>query len=157
MSILDLWATSDHDWRIPVVLPTLPVRWPNRDGRMAPVLPDKERRDRLAFAIRAAMGKRTAQDIANVIEPKRSKETIGRWARGNTVPSALDIAPLAQALGVKVDLLIDPPAIPTYPLSEYLVEQAVQAGVERGKRRARQPRAVEAPSEREPSRLRSSR
>jgi transcriptional regulator with XRE-family HTH domain len=157
MSTPDLWATSDYDWRKPVVLPTLPVRWPMRDRTMAPVLPDKERRDRLAFAIRAAMGGRSAQDVASVIQPKRSKETIGRWARGETVPSALDIAPLAQALGVRIELLIDPPPIPTYPLSEYLVEQAVQAAVERGRRRAHRPQADEAPSEPEPSRLRSSR
>lgn len=124
---------------------------------MGPVLPDSERRQRLAFAIRAAMGKRTAQDVAEAIQPKRSKETIGRWARGDTVPSALDIAPLAEVLGVRPELLIDPPALPTYPLSEYLVEQTVEAAMAEGKRRARRPRAAEAPSAPERSPARSSR
>lgn len=69
------------------------------------------------------MGKRTAQDVADAMVPKRSKETISRWARGDTVPSALDIAPLARALGVKPILFVDPPELPSYPLSDYLVEK----------------------------------
>lgn len=52
-----------------------------------------------------AKRKRSAQDIANAMEPKRSKETVARWARGDTVPSALDIEPLATALGVTVEFL----------------------------------------------------
>lgn len=116
---------------------------------------DAERRDRLAFAIRAAMGGRTAQDIADLIKPKRSKETIARWARGETVPSALDIGPLAEALGVRIDLLVNPPAVPSYPLSEYLVDVATEQGLELGKRRARRPLAGEAPAEPRRSRPRS--
>lgn len=49
------------------------------------------------------------------MEPKRSKETVARWARGDTVPSALDIEPLATALGVTVEFvtgwLSQPPTI----------------------------------------------
>jgi transcriptional regulator with XRE-family HTH domain len=89
------------------------------------VVPDKERRDRLAFAIRAAMGKRSAEQIAKVMDPKRSKETVARWARGETVPSALDIGPLATALGVKIDFLVRPPALPSYPLDDYLIPEEV--------------------------------
>lgn len=125
-SIPDLWAKTGHDWRRPVVFPTLPVA--PRQGRRSvrPVVPDKERRDRLAFAIRAAMGKRTAEDIAGVIDPKRSKETIARWARGETVPSLLDAAPLAEALGVRVELLVSPPPLPDYPIAEYLIDETVR-------------------------------
>lgn len=68
------------------------------------------------------MGKRTAEHIAKAMEPSRSKETVARWARGETVPSALDIAPLAAALGVKAMLLIEPPAVPVYPLGDYLLD-----------------------------------
>src|SRR6185369_12412485 len=118
MSTADLWAQTAHDWRRPVVLPTLPVEWPGRGRSVSPVVPDKERRERLAFAIRAAMGKRSAQDIAVVIEPHRSKETIARWARGETVPSALDVEPLAVALGVTPLFLVSPPDVPTYPLAD---------------------------------------
>lgn len=67
------------------------------------------------------MGTRSAKDVALAMEPTRSQETVARWARGETVPSALDIAPLAAALGVKAMLLIEPPAVPTYPLDEYLI------------------------------------
>lgn len=107
---------------------------------------DVERRERLAFAIRTAMAGRTAQEISDAIEPRRSKETIARWARGETVPSALDVGPLATALGVRIELLVSPPAVPSYPLSEYLVDVAIAEGVEVGKRRARQPQAGEAPA-----------
>jgi hypothetical protein len=103
------------------------------------------------------MGKRTAQQVAEVIEPSRSKETIARWARGDTVPSALDIGPLARALGVRIEFLVDPPALPSYPLSEYLLQQAAESGVEEGVRRGRQPRAVEADEEPAQSPPRSSR
>ena len=83
-SIPDLWTESEFDWQRPVVLPTLPVAWGKRRGSVPPVVPDKQRRDRLAFAIRAAMGQRSAQSIAEAMEPKRSKETVARWARGET-------------------------------------------------------------------------
>ena len=97
---------------------------------------DAERKSRLAFAIRTAMGKRTAQDVAEAMDPKRSKETVARWARGETVPSALDVGPLARALGVRVELFVDPPAVPTYPLEDYLLDAAA-SGVEEGLRRGR--------------------
>jgi hypothetical protein len=114
---------------------------------MAPIA-DIERRDRLAFAIRSAMNGRTAQAIAARMSPKRSKETIARWARGETVPSALDVGPLARALGVRVELLVDPPDIPAYPLASYLVLDAVESGASEGQRRAQSHRSpgVPAPS-----------
>jgi transcriptional regulator with XRE-family HTH domain len=90
---------------------------------------DKARRERLSFAIRAAMGERTAQQIADRMDPKRSKETIARWARGETVPSALDVGPLAAALGVRPELLVNPPDLPAYPLAQYLVPDSVAAGL----------------------------
>ena len=140
----DLWTQSGYDWRRPIVLPTLPVAPRGRPASVAVVVPDKERRDRLAFAIRAAMAGRTAQDIADVMTPRRSKETIARWARGETVPSALDVGPLAAALGVRAELLIDPPGVPSYPLAEYLVDGAIEVGRREG--RTREPAAPGEPA-----------
>jgi len=77
------------------------------------------------------MGKRSAQEIAESMEPRRSKETVARWARGETVPSALDVGPLAIALGVKATFLVNPPELPEYPLADYLLD-AVDEGSERG-------------------------
>jgi transcriptional regulator with XRE-family HTH domain len=105
---------------------------------------DVERRDRLSAAIRAAMAGRTAQDVADAMDPKRSKETIARWARGETVPSALDVGPLAAALGVRAELLINPPEVPRYPLADYLLE-AADSGAGEGHRRATTHREREAP------------
>lgn len=144
MSTPDIWTDIDHDWHKPVVLPTLPVA-ARRDSPSVGGVTDAERRDRLAFAIRAAMGKRSAQDIAAAIRPTKSKETIARWARGETVPSALDVGPLATALGVKIDLLVNPPALPNYPLDDYLLEVADSAA-EAAHRRASNGRAAGAPN-----------
>ena len=145
MSTPDLWAKSGHDWHRLVVLPTLPVAR-SGGGSTFGAMTDAERRDRLAFAIRTAMGKRTAQDVAQAMEPKKSKETVARWARGDTVPSALDVGPLARALGVRVELLVDPPSVPTYPLSEYLLDAAA-SGVEEGLRRAQDSQAEPDPEQ----------
>ena len=135
-------------------MPTLPVvRFAGRDTvRGMDAIPDSERRDRLAFAIRTAMNGRTADQIAARMEPARSRETIARWARGQTVPSALDVGPLARALGVKPAMLVDPPEIPAYPLAEYLVLDAVESGELEGRSRARRARDTPAPSPARPLR-----
>jgi transcriptional regulator with XRE-family HTH domain len=149
-----LWTNIEHDWRRPVVLPTLRVA-PSGYTSTVRVMTDIDRRERLSFAIRAAMNGRTAEAIASAMDPHRSKETVARWARGETVPSALDIEPLAAALGVKPILLVSPPALPDYPLADYLVESAVQAGQAEGARRAdnqgarvrgKRPRSPERPA-----------
>ena len=48
---------------------------------------------------------------------------------------------MTEALGVDPRLFIDPPEVPSYPLVDYLVDRAVAAGLEEGKRRAARPRA----------------
>lgn len=97
---------------------------------------DMERKERLAYAIRAAMAHRklSAPDLAELIG--RHPVTVGRWVRGETAPSALDVGPLAMALGVHATMFIDPPAIPEYPLAQFLIEEAVSEGVEEGLRRS---------------------
>jgi len=67
------------------------------------VIPDDDRKQRLAYAIRAVMASQglSPEDVAGAIEPSKSAETIARWRRGQTTPSAVDVGPLARALGVK--------------------------------------------------------
>lgn len=150
MSTSDLWTESGHNWQQLVGLPTLRVS-PRHDTSTVRGMTDVDRRERLRYAIKQAIGTRTAQDVADAMDPKRSKETVSRWARGETVPSALDVGPLARALGVRPDLFVDPPELPVYPLADYLVDQAVAAGVAEGRKRSRQPLTGEAPSEPQPS------
>lgn len=69
-----------------------------------------------------------------------STKTVSRWMNGEAVPDALQLRPLADALGVSPMLFVDPPPVPEYPLAEYLVRQATQEGQEEGLRRARGPR-----------------
>lgn len=101
------------------------------------VTDDKDAGTRLAYAIREAM---RAADLTPpklaaklTVDPK----TVNRWINGETVPNALTIRPLADALGVSPMLFVDPPPVPEYPLAEYLVRQATQDGLEEGLRRAR--------------------
>lgn len=95
-----------------------------------------ERKERLAFAIDAAMAAHGLEDADLAARVGKSETTIGRWRRGDTVPNALEIMPLADALGVKPELLLDPPPKPTYPILEYLVGATVAEGLELGIRRA---------------------
>lgn len=122
--------TSHLDARHQYSYPTLDIK-----------VTDVMRKERLSYAIREGMRRKglSAPELANLIG--RAPVTVGRWVRGETTPSILDVAPLAEALGVRADFLIDPPAIPEYPIEKYLLE-AVQEGVQEGLRRAR-PRRKE--------------
>jgi transcriptional regulator with XRE-family HTH domain len=86
------------------------------------VLDDVERRARLAYAISEAMRRRrlTAPKVGAKIG--RSAETVRRWADGRNVPSVLDVGPLADALGVSVDYLVNPLPVPEYAIDDYLIE-----------------------------------
>lgn len=84
-------------------------------------------------------------DAAKLTPPKLAAKmgvapkTVNRWINGEAVPSALSIRPLADALGVSPMLFVDPPAVPEYPLAEYLVRSTTAEGVEEGIQRARRP------------------
>lgn len=101
---------------------------------------EKDAGTRLAYAIREAMR------AADLTPPKLAArldvdpKTVNRWINGETVPNALTVRPLADALGVSPMLFVDPPPVPEYPLAEYLVRQATSEGVEEGIQRARGPR-----------------
>lgn len=103
---------------------------------------------RLARAIQEAVDaaakrrEETAPDTVRWLAPQVSvsTKTVTRWMNGEAVPDALQLRPLADALGVSPMLFVDPPPVPEYPLAEYLVRSTTQEGVEEGLQRARGPR-----------------
>lgn len=97
---------------------------------------DVARKDRFAYALVQAMEARqlSADDLARSIG--RERRTIQRWRSGDSVPSVLELGPLARALGVDPNLFIEPPPIPEYPIHGYLLPQAEAEGVAEGSRRA---------------------
>jgi transcriptional regulator with XRE-family HTH domain len=131
------------------IVPTLPT--------LNFVLSEEERRARLAYWIRDIRFRRglTPPKLAERVGVSRS--TVNKWESGEQIPSMIWLGPLAEVLRVDPRLFADLPPIPPSGAAEYLVEQAVAAGLAEGKRRARRPRVDEAPSEPEPSPARSSR
>lgn len=99
---------------------------------------DAEKQRRLAFAITAALTEKGwgHADLARALGI--SKATAGRWAKGDTVPNLLWAKPLADALEVRPELLMEPPPVPVtdYPLSEYLVRRATEQGAADAEARA---------------------
>lgn len=106
---------------------------------------DAEMQERLAFAIRAAMARKgwKAPDLARAIG--RDASTVSRWAAGQSVPNMLMTKVLARALEVRPEFLFDPPALPDYPISEYLVREAAVEAIDEGVQRVRRRRAAEEP------------
>lgn len=120
---------------------TLPVQLALGLRSLALVDGDAEMQRRLAYAIRAAMTAKgwKPPDLARALN--RDPSTVTRWVNGESVPNLLMTKPLADALEVRPEFLLDPPPVPEYPLSEYLVReagaQAVAEGVQQGRRRRR--------------------
>lgn len=99
--------------------------------RVASVLPrptlrvvtnDAERRERLAYAIDAAMRKRSmsAPQLAKRIG--KSADTIRRWREGQTLPDIFDVADLSVALELSPAYFVTPPPVPEYPIEDYAIE-----------------------------------
>ncbi len=130
---------------------TLPVQLGLGLRSLSLVDSDAEMQQRLAYAIRAALAAKgwKPPDLARAIGVDASTTT--RWADGISVPNLLMVGPMSKALGVKPEFLFNPPPVPNYPLSEYLVRQAAAEGVEEGIRRSqRQPRQRSARAAPEP-------
>lgn len=121
------------------------------------MLSEKERVVRLAYWLRDVRLRQrlTVPKLADLIGVSRG--TVNRWEAGDQVPSMIWLGPLCAALKVDPRLFADLPPIPPSPASEYIVGQVVLEGLEEGKRRARRPRAAEAPSGPAPSPLPPSR
>lgn len=101
---------------------------------------DAEQRERFAYALREAMraAKLTPPKLAARLDV--APKTVNRWLNGQALPNVMMVRPLADALDVRPELIYDPPDRPDYPLSEYLLRRAGEAGVEEGLRHARRPR-----------------
>lgn len=98
---------------------------------------------RFAYAVSAALAQKgwKPPDLARSLGLHPT--AVLRWVKGESVPNLLIVKRLADALGVRPEFLYDPPPVPDYPLSEYLVREATAAGVEEGVRRRRPRRAAE--------------
>lgn len=105
---------------------------------------DTEMRRRFAYALNAGMARKgwKAPDLAKALG--RDASTVTGWAAGGTLPNLLMVRPLADALEVRPEFLFDPPAVPEYPLDQYLLD-AADSGAEEGHRRATTRRPAEAP------------
>ena len=105
-----------------------------------PVVDDAEQRERFAYALREAMRERelTPPKLAAKIDV--AAKTVNRWVNGETLPNVMMVKPLAEALGVRPELVYDPPQRPDYPLSEYLLRTELETAVAEGLRRSRRPR-----------------
>lgn len=143
-------------------------RWPM--PTLLPMRSDVDRKSRLSFAISWAMWKRgvTPPQVAAAIG--KDAQTVRRWRDGETAPSVLDVGPLAQALGLRVDFFTNPPAVPEYPFEEYVVDngeeatsvltvadllsRSAESGVPDGIRRARTDRVLKGPGMPVPSKKR---
>lgn len=118
-------------------------RWPV--PTLTLLMNDADRKARLSFAIFWAMRERHVKPPALAKAIGRSDDTIRRWLDDDgSTPSALDLAPLAEALGVRVDYFTNPPDLPAYPFADYvsadpptLIAQARESGAEEGARRFR--------------------
>lgn len=101
---------------------------------------DAEQRERFAYALREAMREAglTPPKLAAKIDV--APKTVNRWVNGQSMPNVMMVKPLAAALGVRPELVYDPPERPDYPLSEYLLQTELGSAVEEGLRRARRPR-----------------
>lgn len=118
---------------------------------------EEERQERLAYALTEIMRRKGMSARALARAMGKDPATVNRWAKGQAAPSILVARDLADALGVRVELLIDPPAIPEYPLSEYLLREAAESGIDEGLRRDRQRLVAEDPTPLRPSKPRSPR
>lgn len=101
---------------------------PERDGcarcsgpSLRLVTDDNERPRWLARAIREAVEATNVKpsDLGSLPGLGVSEKTVYRWMNGEAVPDALQLRPLADALGVSPMLFVDPPKPPVYPLAEY--------------------------------------
>lgn len=129
MSTPKFGGFTEAEARASNLIAALPVQLGLGLRSLALVDPDAELQRRFAYALNAAMASKgwKAPDLARAIN--RDPSTVDRWANGRAVPNIFTIKPISDALGVRPEFLYDPPPVPDYPLSDYLVQQATQLGV----------------------------
>lgn len=104
--------------------------------RVAAVLPEEERKRRIAFVISTALARRNMTPPQLAEKVGRSRGTVNDWETGRSTPSLVDLGPLCVALNVDPKVFAELPPIPADPLADYLLP-AVESGVTEGLRRAR--------------------
>lgn len=120
------------------------------------LLPEQERKARVAYVIRTARERRglTPPQLAEKVG--RGRGTVNDWEAGRSTPSLVDLGPLCVALGLEPRAFAELPAIPEDPILAFLLP-AADSGVEEGVRRARRRPSVPGPDTRAPSRGRPTR
>jgi transcriptional regulator with XRE-family HTH domain len=93
---------------------------------------DEEMQQRFAYAVSAAMTNKgwKGPDLARALGLHPT--AVLRWVKGESVPNILITKRLAAALDVKPEFLYNPPPVPSYPLSEFLVRKATEEGLAEG-------------------------
>lgn len=127
-----------------------PVRSPLRALRLATMLTEQERKERIGYVIRTARERRglTPPELAEKVG--RSRGTINDWEAARSSPNMVDLGLICAALEIEPRVFAELPAIPVDPIAEYLIPTAA-SGVEEGMRRGRRRRAAQAPDKPAPS------
>lgn len=91
---------------------------------------DMDRKERFAYALREVMRFRgfTQERLAQAVG--RSPQTVRRWCSGEYSPSVLEVAGLADVLGVDDRYFTRPPEPQPYPLRDFLTEVTAAAEAE---------------------------
>lgn len=85
-------------------------------------------RARFRDTLDAVMDYRGIDSVALSARIGVNVETVRRWRRGVTIPSAEDLAGLVTALDVPIDLLLYPPATRGETMAAMVAWEQVQAG-----------------------------
>ena len=114
------------------------------------LLPEEERKRRVAYVIATAREKRgmTPPQLAERVG--RTRGTVNDWEAGRSTPSLVDLGPLCAALRLEPRAFAELPAIPVDPVAAFLLP-AAESGFDEGVRRARRRRATADPGTPAPS------
>lgn len=88
----------------------------------ATLLPEQERRVRIASLIKRAREKAGLTPPQLATKVGRQRSTVNEWERaGGSAPSLVDLGPLCVALKIDPRVFADLPPIPDDPIDEYLL------------------------------------
>jgi transcriptional regulator with XRE-family HTH domain len=92
-----------------------------RRVREATLLPEAERRARIAYYIRRGRERRgwSPPQVADAVG--RSRGTVNDWESGKSTPSLADLGPICYALRLTPQLFVELPPIPDDQLGPYVV------------------------------------
>jgi DNA-binding XRE family transcriptional regulator len=98
----------------------LVLAWARGSHTLDAFMTDVDRRQRIAYAIRAAREERqlSREQLGELLGVSRS--TVNDWENATTLPGLMTLGPLCDALGVDPDLFAHPPEIPVSPVHRYL-------------------------------------